>query len=408
MKINDKRLANDFNYITSQSSTELGCTRLSYSSEDLKVREYITEELKNIGAEITVDSVGNIRAKYNPANLDTKSLLIGSHIDTVPNGGKYDGLTGTLASLEVIRALHENNVEIKHPVELVIFAEEEGSNFGSTMIGSKYITKKIHLDDLKKLYTDLDQTAFEYIQERGFTFAPEKDNYIDGIDELSMIELHVEQGGILDKKGLSLGIVQAIAGMNTIQIKVKGVSNHAGSTPMNYRKDSLLAAGEMIYKLSKLVEAYETAVITVGKISVSPNASNVIAAETIFNIDIRDVVQENIDEISEKAKKLCIEIAANNEVEIEVKLVGSSKVVHMDESLVNIIEDQANKNNLSNMRMNSGAVHDNAMLNGIIPTAMIFVPSIGGISHSPYEDTKFTDILAGVELLLNTVAEIVS
>lgn len=406
MKINDNRLARDFNYVNSQSATELGCTRLSYSLEDLKVRKYIIDELKKIGAQISVDSVGNIRAKFNPANLSTKSLLIGSHIDTVPNGGKYDGLTGTLCSLEALRVLHENNAKLRHPVELVIFAEEEGSNFGVTMIGSKYMAKKLYLEDLKKLYNDKNQTAYEYIQERGFNFNPEQDNFVDGKDELAMIELHVEQGGVLDKKGLSLGIVQAIAGMNTIQMKVKGVSNHAGTTPMDYRKDSLLAASEMIYKMSKIAADYETAVITVGKIGVSPNASNVIAAETIFNVDIRDVVQENINTISKQVEKLCIEIAAENDVEIEVKLIGSSKVVQMDEFLVNIIEEQANINNLSNMRMNSGAVHDNAMLNGIIPTAMIFVPSIGGISHSPYEDTKYTDIIAGAELLLFTVMKI--
>lgn len=406
MKINDNRLAKDFNYVNSQSATELGCTRLSYSLEDLKVRKYIIDELKKIGAQISVDSVGNIRAKFNPANLSTKSLLIGSHIDTVPNGGKYDGLTGTLCSLEALRVLHENNAKLRHPVELVIFAEEEGSNFGVTMIGSKYMAKKLYLEDLKKLYNDKNQTAYEYIQERGFNFNPEQDNFVDGKDELAMIELHVEQGGVLDKKGLSLGIVQAIAGMNTIQMKVKGVSNHAGTTPMDYRKDSLLAASEMIYKMSKIAADYETAVITVGKIGVSPNASNVIAAETIFNVDIRDVVQENINTISKQVEKLCIEIAAENDVEIEVKLIGSSKVVQMDEFLVNIIEEQANINNLSNMRMNSGAVHDNAMLNGIIPTAMIFVPSIGGISHSPYEDTKYTDIIAGAELLLFTVMKI--
>lgn len=408
MVVNENRLARDFQFITSQSSTELGCTRLSYSLEDLKVRKYIIEELNEIGAEVKVDSVGNIRAKYNPANLTSKSLLIGSHIDTVPNGGRYDGLTGTVCSLEVLRVMHENGIQLKHPVELVVFAEEEGSNFGVTMIGSKYMSGKLKLDDLKNLHNDEGKTAYDYIQDRGFEFHPEKDYFVDGKNELAMIELHVEQGAILDKKGLSLGIVQAIAGMNTLQVTVKGASNHAGSTPMGYRKDSLLAASEMIYNISKLVSAYETAVITVGKISVSPNASNVIAGETIFNVDIRDVIQENIDKISEDVEQVCNEIANNNDVEIVTKLIGSSKVVHMDESLVKVIEDQANKNNLSNIKMNSGAVHDNAMLNGIIPTAMIFVPSINGISHSPYEDTKFTDILAGAELLLLTVKELVS
>lgn len=408
MNINENRIARYFNYICSQSSTELGCTRLSYSKEDILVRQFIIDELNQIGADVKIDSVGNIRAVYNPDKLNTKSLLIGSHIDTVPNGGRYDGLTGSVCSLEVLKVLYENNVKLKHPVELVIFAEEEGSNFGVTMIGSKYMAKKIQLDDLRNLYNDDGKTAYDYIQGKGFQFDPEKDRFVEGKDELGMIELHVEQGGVLDKKGLSLGIVQAIAGMNTLQVTVKGKSNHAGTTPMDFRKDSLLAASEMIYKLSNIVACYETAVITVGKINVFPNASNVIAAETVFNIDIRDVIQENIDKISEAAKTLCMNISHSNGVDTTIKLIGSSKVVYMDDKLVETIEKQANKHSLSNIRMNSGAVHDNAMLNGIIPTAMIFVPSIDGISHSPYEDTKFTDIIAGAELLLHTVVELVS
>ncbi|MGD9569199.1 MAG: M20 family metallo-hydrolase [Sedimentibacter sp.] len=408
MNINENRIARYFNYICSQSSTELGCTRLSYSNEDLLARQFIIDELNQIGADVKIDSVGNIRAVYNPDKLNTKSLLIGSHIDTVPNGGRYDGLTGSVCSLEVLKVLYENNVKLKHPVELVIFSEEEGSNFGVTMIGSKYMAKKIQLDDLRNLYNDDGKTAYDYILGKGFQFNPEKDCFVEGKYELGMIELHVEQGGILDKRGLSLGIVQAIAGMNTLQVTVKGKSNHAGTTPMNFRKDSLLAASEMIYKLSNIVACYETAVITVGKINVFPNASNVIAAETVFNIDIRDVIQESIDKISEDAKTLCMKISHSNGVDTTIKLIGSSKVVYMDDILVETIERQANKHSLSNIRMNSGAVHDNAMLNGIIPTAMIFVPSIDGISHSPYEDTKFTDIIAGAELLLHTVVELVS
>lgn len=408
MNINENRIARYFNYICSLSSTELGCTRLSYSNEDLLARQFIIDELNQIGADVKIDSVGNIRAVYNPDKLNTKSLLIGSHIDTVPNGGRYDGLTGSVCSLEVLKVLYENNVKLKHPVELVIFSEEEGSNFGVTMIGSKYMAKKIQLDDLRNLYNDDGKTAYDYILGKGFQFNPEKDRFVEGKDELGMIELHVEQGGVLDKRGLSLGIVQAIAGMNTLQVTVKGKSNHAGTTPMDFRKDSLLAASEMIYKLSNIVACYETAVITVGKIGVFPNASNVIAAETVFNIDIRDVIQENIDKISEDAKTLCMKISDSNGVDTTIKLIGSSKVVYMDDVLVDTIEKQANKHSLSNIRMNSGAVHDNAMLNGIIPTAMIFVPSIDGISHSPYEDTKFTDIIAGAELLLHTVVELVS
>ncbi len=408
MKINRGRIEKDFKIITSISSTKLGCTRLSYSKEDKEVRKYLKEQLLEIGADYREDSVGNIRAKYNPKGLTTKSLLIGSHIDTVPNGGKFDGLTGVVCSLEVLRTIKENDIELGNPIELIIFAEEEGSNFGVTMIGSKYITNKIGIEDLKNLYTDSGETAYDYIHAQGFNIDPEKDFPIQKGKELGMIELHVEQGGVLDKENISVGIVEAIAGMNSVKVSLKGRANHAGTTPMNMRNDALLAASEMIYKMSEIALNYETAVITVGKIHAKPNASNVIAGEVDFYIDIRDVVQENIDVITKNVEQLCYSIAKKDKVEIEIETIGSSKVVKMDRELVDILEDEAKEKKLSYKRMNSGAVHDNAMLNDIIPTAMIFVPSIEGISHSPYEDTNMEDILVGTELLLNACLKVVN
>ncbi|NLJ99171.1 MAG: M20 family metallo-hydrolase [Tissierellia bacterium] len=408
MKINRGRIEKDFKKITSISSTKLGCTRLSYSKEDKEVRKYLKEQLLEIGADYREDSVGNIRAKYNPKGLTTKSLLIGSHIDTVPNGGKFDGLTGVVCSLEVLRTIKENDIELGNPIELIIFAEEEGSNFGVTMIGSKYITNKIGIEDLKNLYTDSGETAYDYIHAQGFNIDPEKDFPIQKGKELGMIELHVEQGGVLDKENISVGIVEAIAGMNSVKVSLKGRANHAGTTPMNMRNDALLAASEMIYKMSEIALNYETAVITVGKIHAKPNASNVIAGEVDFYIDIRDVVQENIDVITKNVEQLCYSIAKKDKVEIEIETIGSSKVVKMDRELVDILEDEAKEKKLSYKRMNSGAVHDNAMLNDIIPTAMIFVPSIEGISHSPYEDTNMEDILVGTELLLNACLKVVN
>lgn len=408
MKINRGRIEKDFKKITSISSTKLGCTRLSYSKEDKEVRKYLKEQLLEIGADYREDSVGNIRAKYNPKGLTTKSLLIGSHIDTVPNGGKFDGLTGVVCSLEVLRTIKENDIELGNPIELIIFAEEEGSNFGVTMIGSKYITNKIGIEDLKNLYTDSGETAYDYIHAQGFNIDPENDFPIQKDKELGMIELHVEQGGVLDKENISVGIVEAIAGMNSVKVSLKGRANHAGTTPMNMRNDALLAASEMIYKMSEIALNYETAVITVGKIHAKPNASNVIAGEVDFYIDIRDVVQENIDVITKNVEQLCYSIAKKDKVEIEIETIGSSKVVKMDRELVDILEDEAKEKKLSYKRMNSGAVHDNAMLNDIIPTAMIFVPSIEGISHSPYEDTNMEDILVGTELLLNACLKVVN
>jgi len=405
LEINHENLKFNFNRIVEITSTDIGCTRLSYSKEDFKVRKILTEEMNLLGMEISVDFVGNIRGKYNPDNLESKSILIGSHIDTVKYGGKYEGLTGVLCSIEVIRFIKDNNIKINNPIEIVIFSEEEGSNFGVTMIGSKFITKKIDENYLKNLYTDDGLSAYEIISSCNFLSDKTNQFFIEGKNEYCMIELHVEQGEILDKENKEIGIVKAIAGMKTLQITVEGTSNHAGTTPMAIRRDPVVASAKIIDKISDITKILkmETAVTTVGKILVSPNCSNVIASKVIFNVDIRDVVEENIKLIAEYVKKLAFEIATLQNVEISIDELGKSSVVHMADHIVDTIEKSTKDLELSYIKMNSGAVHDNAMLNGIIDTGMIFVPSINGISHSPYEDTNFNDIISGANVLLKSI-----
>ncbi|MGD9566998.1 MAG: M20 family metallo-hydrolase [Sedimentibacter sp.] len=405
MVINVERLKHNFDRITEITATELGCTRFSFSEEDKKVRKILTEEMSTLGMDVSVDFIGNIRAKYNPDNLNSKSILIGSHIDTVKFGGRYDGLTGVLSSIEVMRYIKENDIKLNHPIEIVIFAEEEGSNFGVTMLGSKYIAKKIDEDYLKNLYADNGISAYEVISNCNFLSGKTKQSYIDGKNECCMIELHVEQGEILDKEKIEIGIIQAIAGMKTLQITVEGTSNHAGTTPMVIRRDPVVASAKIIDKIADVPKDLnmKTAVTTVGKLFVSPNCSNVIASKVIFNVDIRDVIEENIQIIAEHIIKLAHDAGVNQNVEISVAELGKSSVVQMAEHLVNTIENCTKELGLSYIKMNSGAVHDNAMLNGIIDTAMIFIPSINGISHSPYEDTDFKNIISGVRVLLKSV-----
>lgn len=399
------KLQENFDRVTEISATDIGCTRFSYSEEDLKVRERLMAEMRDMGMEIAVDFVGNIRGKYNPGALETKSILIGSHIDTVKQGGKYDGLTGVLCSLEVVRYLSDQEIQLLHPIEIVIFAEEEGSNFGVTMIGSKYSAKLIDDTYLKTLHTDKGVTAYDLIKE--CNFSPERNNepFIDGVNEECMVELHVEQGEVLDQEQLEIGIVKAIAGMMTLQITVNGTSNHAGTTPMRLRRDPLLASAKIIDKISEVPSSLgmQTAVATVGKIDVSPNGSNVIASRVIFNVDIRDVIEENISTMTNRIKEIANDIAEKQNVEISIKELGSARVVEMAEHIINTILESTEELGLTYKKMNSGAVHDNAMFSGIIDTGMIFVPSIKGISHSPFEDTKFEDIVSGFHVLLQTV-----
>lgn len=403
LKINNERLKQHFDVIKAISSTELGQTRFSYSNEDSRTREYLTKVLEEIGMTPEVDCVGNIRAKYNPKNLKTPSIMTGSHIDTVKNGGLFDGLLGVLASIETIQTIKENSVELFHPIELVIFAEEEGSNFNVTMLGSKIMTGKLTIDDLHHLKNDKGQSAYELIGNAGYLKNPCR--VLEKGEVKAFIEYHIEQGGILESRGKSLGIVQAIAGMKTKEVNIKGVSNHAGTTPMNLRSDPMVAASQIILNLSKVpnLKKLETAVVTVGKLATLPNASNVIPEKVTFTVDIRDVTEEGIKTIENELQEIVKSVSEEYGVNGAVSELGSSEIIRLSSNVVNVIERCATDKHFDFIMMNSGAVHDCAMLSKQTDIGMIFVPSKGGISHSPFEHTDYEDINNGANLLLDSI-----
>ena len=404
------RISRDIENIVKISATPgLGCTRLSYSKEDKEVREYLIKILKELGLPVKIDGVGNIRAKYIvDGNGDKPSIMIGSHIDTVPNGGKFDGLTGVVTALEVIRILDENKIELDNPVEFAVFAEEEGSNFGTTMVGSKVLTGLYNLEDLKELKDHRGKSAYQIMKDFGLEVDKIEEEVLKSSDVKAMIELHVEQGGILHKENLSIGIVKAIAGMKSYKIIFNGISNHAGTTPMNLRKDPMVGAAEMVLHLKNIAKdkALEHTVATVGKIHSQPNASNVIASQVEIFVDIRDVESKGIEIVSENLKSKVKELELKYDLKIEVELVGESQVVHLSTEVVETIETIAKRRKYNYKMMNSGAVHDAAMLTKVTDVGMIFVPSIDGISHSPHEMTKIEDIKIACDVLLETVIEL--
>lgn len=404
----EERIKAQFDIITSISATESGCTRFSYSKEDILVKEHLIKECLDIGMTVNMDKIGNLRFKYNPNNLNSKSILVGSHIDTVKNGGKYDGLTGVICALESIKSIDIEKLELKHPIELVIFAEEEGSNFGVTMLGSKYISKRINDNYFEKIFNEENVTAKEVIENFNIEGITKRDSFITGDNELSFIELHVEQGGVLEHKGITIGIVDVIAGMKSLKVKINGQSNHAGTTPMVLRKDPLVIAAELIIEISKLPKklSLDTAVSTVGKIEAKPNVSNVINEEIKFSIDIRDGNKNSIEVMKSEILRLVHDISDRKVVSIEIEELGGSDPVLMSDNIKNIIEESVLKSKISYMHLNSGAVHDNAMLDGIIDIGMIFLPSKDGISHSPYEHTDLHDIVYGYQVLYESLLKL--
>lgn len=362
-------------------------------------------EMENIGLEVKVDGVGNIRGRLSGSDNAAPAILSGSHIDSVYHGGMFDGIVGVIGALEALNVIAENDIVTRKPVEVIVFAEEEGSNFTSTMAGSKALIGKYTADDLKSIKNDKGMSMYETAKTFGLD-ADNVDKYlIKKGDIAAMLELHIEQSVVLDNEKLSIGIVEAIYGSVCLAVTFTGTPNHAGATPMNLRNDPMVAAASYINELTKFTvnKAYCTTVCTIGKISCEPNVSNVIAGEVTFTVDIRDVNEAGIKMVEEKAESLAKEMSKISKTSYSIKKLARSDVIALSPEIANVIEQAAKASNVSYRRMNSGAVHDSAMLAQVTDVGMIFVPSIGGRSHVPEESTSFEDIKAGCDVLLKTI-----
>lgn len=411
-KADINRIMNDIVFIRDIKNPMFsdGCTRHSYSKEDLKAREYILDRCNELNLDISVDGVGNIRARFttNSTPKDANPILVGSHIDTVTNGGAYDGVVGVVCALETIRVIKEMNAEILSPIELIIFSEEEGSNFAGTLLGSKALVGKIDVDDLKNIKNDKGTSAYDVIHNAGFEPDTQNKYVIKKGQIKAMIEMHIEQGDFLHSEGYEIGIVKAIAGQRTYKVLLKGISNHAGSTRMISRKDPLVGASLIISKLQDEALNYEdkTAVATVGKILCHPNSTNAIADNVEFYVDIRDVREKGIDDLSNILNKLISQTCKTHGLTYSIELLAKSPVVRLNNDIINLLTDKAEASNCSYALTNSGAVHDSVMLADITKVGMLFVPSVDGLSHCPLEYTKPNDIERGCNVLINTVLEL--
>lgn len=405
MEISLNRMRNDFSKIVGFTKTpNNGCTRFSYSDEDRQAREYLLSQMQDLGLSVKVDAVGNIRAIHG-REIDKPSIMIGSHIDTVENGGKYDGLTGVLVALEIIRVLKEEQVKLSRPVELIIFTEEEGSNFGITMLGSKVMTGRYGVADLQSIKNGDGDSVYDVAKKFGLRVDRADKDVLKKEEVNAMIELHIEQGAVLETQHKSVGIVQAIAGMKTFKVTLEGDSNHAGTTPMNLRRDPLAGAATIISHIRQVAKnaALPTTVATVGKITCQPNMPNVIPQKVAFLVDVRDVEAEGIDVITNELTEKVNAVATEEKLQSKIELIGASDPVKLSSIIVQAIEETASEHSYNYMKMNSGAVHDAAMMTDFTDVGMIFIPSMGGKSHCPEEYTREEDIKSGGDLLLHVV-----
>lgn len=378
-----------------------GITRLLYTSEWRAAINALVEEFENNDLEVIKDSVGNVSGRLVGENSN-ETILTGSHIDTVVQGGHLDGQYGILASLTALLYLKENYGQPKKNIEVLALAEEEGSRFPIAFWGSKNFFN-IQDNEIIKELTDSEGVNFvDAMRESGFYFR-EDDKVRDDIK--AWLEIHIEQGQILEKEQKQIGVVTGIVGFKRYSVQLKGEANHAGTTPMGYRKDTVVAFSEIVQKLDKKAkEIGDPLVITFGKVKLIPNVTNVVPGEIEFSIDTRHIDEAELNDFSKTIENTINEIAIQNELEATITLHLDEKPTLMNEDIIKTIEESSKKVTSNNYkRMVSGAGHDTQIFSQFVPSGMLFVPSIGGISHNVEEETDIEDLVKGIEVLEETL-----
>ena len=354
--------------------------------------------MKKTGLDVSIDAAGNIIGKRNGKNPNLKPIGFGSHIDMVPDGGNYDGCVGSISALEIIEILNENKITTDHPLEVIIFSNEE-----NVIVGSSALAGNLTAENLKDV-SHIGLTIAEGTKAIGGNPEKIKTAARKKGDLSAFLELHIEQGGILDKENIQIGIVEGIVGIAHWEVTVTGFANHAGTTPMNLRHDALLAAAKLIVAVNEVVTSYEGRQVgTVGKIAVQPGAYNVIPGKVIFGLEIRDLSSDKILKLFHDIEKKATEIAINSGTKISFQQTNDSKPAITEKAIQDKIIQSAKTLGLTYKYIQSGAGHDSQEVAVIAPMGMIFVPSVDGISHSPKEFTKPIDMANGANVLLQTI-----
>jgi len=402
-KLSDRHLLDTLDALAGIGAIEGGgCARLALTDEDRAGRDLVVGWMKALGLEVRIDAIGNvIGLRAGRENL--APVMTGSHIDTVRTGGRYDGNYGVLAGLEVVRALNAANVTTRRPIAVAFFTNEEGARFQPDMMGSLVYAGGIGLNEAYAA-ADKDGVAVgDELRRIGYLGS----TLPGALRPHAFLELHIEQGPILDEEKVRIGVVESVQGISWIEYTVTGVSNHAGTTPMRLRRDAgYLAASVNLFARRLAWEMGGHQVATVGALSLRPNLINVVPNRAVFTVDLRNTDETKLKEAEARVAAHIAEVAAAERVEVESKVLARFEPVIFDAGLVDRVEHHAKALSLSTRRMPSGAGHDAQMMQRICPTAMIFVPSIAGLSHNVKEHTEATDLVAGAEVLLNLVLEL--
>jgi hydantoinase/carbamoylase family amidase len=355
-----------------------------------------------VGLEVVEIPPGVMLGRYRPATSAGAVVMSGSHIDAVPSAGRFDGVVGVVGALEVARVLAENRVALKHPYEVVIYPEEEGTRFGAVLTGSKAWVGDLGVQQLADMKDRHGTSYLEAMEAYGFKAAGlERQRFQTGRAK-AVLELHIEQSVVLEECGVQIGVVTTITGIRGFEVTLRGVANHAGATPMDRRQDALAGAAEIMLALERLAPTLGPhTVCTVGKIACSPGARNVIPGEVRFSIDFRDIA--GLDGKWAEVEPQIRALASARRLAMDIRPTSSSEPVALSPTIQDVLERVCAGRGLSSMRMPSGAVHDAQVMARLADTGMIFIPSRGGRSHCPEEYSEPAQVEQGVNVLLDTV-----
>jgi allantoate deiminase len=396
------RVLEDCRQIAAMSEEPGRITRRFLTPPVHDVHAYLSEQMKSMGMTVRTDAVGNLRGLWQPAGAGSKKLLLGSHIDTVPNAGAYDGVLGVAMALAWVQIARE--LELPLAIEVIAFSEEEGVRFGVPFIGSRAVAGRFDQALLDR--KDLDGITLESAI-RAFGLDPSliSDTALDG-NTIGFIEIHIEQGPVLEAEGLGVALVTAIVGQTRLTVEFAGQANHAGTTPMHLRHDALTAAAEWITEVESLALATDGLVATVGKVVVEPNAGNVVPGTVAVSLDVRHAHDSARASAVEKLIDSAKAIAARRGLTLEKRGQLDQPAVPMDERLTSFLADAVEAAGMAVKHMPSGAGHDAMVMAGRVPTAMLFLRSPGGVSHHPAEAVLEEDVEAALRVGRNFLERI--
>jgi N-carbamoyl-L-amino-acid hydrolase len=403
LNINSGRLNRTVQELGSIGDSPLGMQRVAFSPEDVTGREYVISLMQKAGMETRIDPAGNIIGRLEGSEPGLPAIGMGSHTDTVPSGGKYDGALGVLAAVECVQTLADNNSRLRHPVEAMVFTNEEGTRFHRWLLGSRAMAGMLLEEDLNAVDDD-GVSLGSCLADIGGDISRIQEAVRAQGDLAAFFELHIEQGPTLYQTNTPIGVVTGITGRAMFEVEVNGIANHAGTTPMPARHDALVSASKLVLAVQRLAKEQEVCrVATTGAIQAHPNAVNVIPGNARIGVEFRDVSMDALAQAEDELRRIAAAVAAEDGVTIDIHRQRFTDSVPVSESMQELVAEAAERCELASARIPSGAGHDTQAIATITDVAMLFVPSVNGISHSPEEFTTPEDCANGAQVLLNVL-----